>query len=851
MNGVSPDSAVPLLQQIEQPQTSSESTLDDTGTDVPAVSSSDEFDINNNAAGMLSDSPSLVDVNEAQSIPIADPFITPTEISETPESRSTVDDKLLYGPYSARYYPRHRSYRLSRDELREIAESTLEALDEGVYYLPVGGGDNEQGKGGEEGGEREGKGEHVEREKVVLEQIGNEGQTEEEYGVEMVVVVEAQTERSDNRQQSEEDNMVERGVEMDVDVEEQTGNSDNGQQTEDDPIGNSNNRQHTEGGGNEEKVDVEQTENANNGRKTGGGSKEEGGEELTVEQTGNADDRQKTEEGSQHLNEADKEEIPTEREQEEEKENDETKKGEEKKDNRKLYDVRSELDYTMENTEYFGPDDERLSQWVNAQLNLGVNEEEENGIDDTGGEKRDQTEKKTRIIIGEYSTLVGARRLHEVVKTDRNEEDERGNTKEKIGVLNFASAKKPGGGFINGSQAQVRIAFYIPYFQLSSHYIQEESLARSSTLFASLSVPISKRFYFHYALDPDNAFYTHSMIYSPSVIIFRDDKGEWTAPLEVDMLTCAAVNAGDVRKQVRWEEEMKELRERVRVAEFARKRDLSIPLQVPVEVRIYEAEQVEEKTPSTATTTDGQLPGQSSEQQSAGSTQMSPIMFASDPDPSPPLQPLSLPPTSPIEVMPGTFPISVFPSYSNTHPPTSTYANQTPASDVVDPLAYAETLIAATMRERIARILYLFHTKGARHLVLGSFGTGVFQNSVDLIAEIFKDLLCEPREQEDEVQETDEKRREEKQEENGVGQVEKDEGDRPLLGSSPIGKGKFSNTFDTVMFAILGGSTVRTFQKAFEGQVGVEIDEDAQGSDVEGMRDAADFRVQDGRDRAA
>jgi O-acetyl-ADP-ribose deacetylase (regulator of RNase III) len=168
---------------------------------------------------------------------------------------------------------------------------------------------------------------------------------------------------------------------------------------------------------------------------------------------------------------------------------------------------------------------------------------------------------------------------------------------------------------------------------------------------------------------------------------------------------------------------------------------------------------------------------------------------------------------------------------------------------VVDPLAYAETLIAATMRERIARILYLFHTKGARHLVLGSFGTGVFQNSVDLIAEIFKDLLCEPREQEDKVQETDEKPKEDKQDENGVGQVEKD---RPLLGtSSLVGKGTFSNTFDTVMFAILGGSTVRTFQKAFEGEVGVEIDEDAQGHDVEGMRDAADFRVQDGRDRAA
>ena len=45
------------------------------------------------------------------------------------------------------------------------------------------------------------------------------------------------------------------------------------------------------------------------------------------------------------------------------------------------------------------------------------------------------------------------------------------------------------------------------------------------------------------------------------------------------------------------------------------------------------------------------------------------------------------------------------------------------------------------MRERMGRILRLFEECGDRHLILGSFGTGVFQNPVKLIASIWADLL--------------------------------------------------------------------------------------------------------------
>ena len=95
-----------------------------------------------------------------------------------------------------------------------------------------------------------------------------------------------------------------------------------------------------------------------------------------------------------------------------------------------------------------------------------------------------------------------------------------------VAALNFASAKNPGGGFLNGSQAQ------------------EESLARSSALYASLLQ--AGNYYEQHRASP-SLLYTDAMIFSPTCPIFRDDGGTLLeVPQLVTFIITAAPNAGAI-----------------------------------------------------------------------------------------------------------------------------------------------------------------------------------------------------------------------------------------------------------------------------------------------------------------
>lgn len=89
----------------------------------------------------------------------------------------------------------------------------------------------------------------------------------------------------------------------------------------------------------------------------------------------------------------------------------------------------------------------------------------------------------------------------------------------KVCVLNFASYKHPGGGFMQGAMAQ------------------EEALCHASTLYPVLKAFESS----HYAENGkclNRGLYTNTALYSPNIMFFREGQPDTLA----DVLTCAAPN---------------------------------------------------------------------------------------------------------------------------------------------------------------------------------------------------------------------------------------------------------------------------------------------------------------------
>jgi uncharacterized protein (TIGR02452 family) len=96
-------------------------------------------------------------------------------------------------------------------------------------------------------------------------------------------------------------------------------------------------------------------------------------------------------------------------------------------------------------------------------------------------------------------------------------------------LLNFASAKNPGGGFLGGAKAQ------------------EEDLARCSALYHT---QLTQRPYYDANRNVGSMLYTDHLIYSPEVPFFRDEKlNLLEEPFLASVITSPAPNAGEALRR--------------------------------------------------------------------------------------------------------------------------------------------------------------------------------------------------------------------------------------------------------------------------------------------------------------
>ena len=154
-------------------------------------------------------------------------------------------------------------------------------------------------------------------------------------------------------------------------------------------------------------------------------------------------------------------------------------------------DIESDLEFARENTVLYKPED-----FKDIQL-------------------KGEDPEDTRLEVTNETTLQAAESLKAPGSADPF-------------VLNFASARNPGGGFLNGSGAQ------------------EESLARATGLYACISEVTE---YYQKNRQSGTGLYTNNMIYSPKVPVIRDDDGDLLeSPFKVTILTAPAVNRRVVEK---------------------------------------------------------------------------------------------------------------------------------------------------------------------------------------------------------------------------------------------------------------------------------------------------------------
>ena len=158
----------------------------------------------------------------------------------------------------------------------------------------------------------------------------------------------------------------------------------------------------------------------------------------------------------------------------------------------------------------------------------------------------------TRVYTGAFGNSYGEATYKnitmELIGTDTVSALLEHNHNGRTAILNFASYKHPGGGFMVGSRAQ------------------EESLCHESFLYNVLR-EFDKTYYEANRQDLNRGLYRDRALYSPDILFMRNGKAK-----KCDVITCASPNFSVAERFMKRDGNNKALRERIRfVLEIARK----------------------------------------------------------------------------------------------------------------------------------------------------------------------------------------------------------------------------------------------------------------------------------------
>ncbi|KZT58035.1 hypothetical protein CALCODRAFT_495510 [Calocera cornea HHB12733] len=165
------------------------------------------------------------------------------------------------------------------------------------------------------------------------------------------------------------------------------------------------------------------------------------------------------------------------------------------------------------NTQFLDADQSGVENWRHALADL----KRKHAIYGGFLERRSNT----KFECNTRTTLAAARHMHDTSGPPLHSA--------RVGVLNCGNPIERGGGFL---PEQVR---------------SEASLVSSSTLYESMFSEQADKFYARHRNAMTYGVYTHAMIYSPGILIFRDDAGQLIEPYSVDIVTCAAINLAEMQ----------------------------------------------------------------------------------------------------------------------------------------------------------------------------------------------------------------------------------------------------------------------------------------------------------------